>query len=296
MVSIITDSSTIKDAVGKIIDLTRGAGAEFAPGLVLREENGNLRMETGPDDGPLLVRMPEACLIPPADFRFGLEGDRLMAMAEQGVTPLRAQLMQATLDLYNLTGKLAAHKRSVPWWLAAAHPEVLDHILRLRDNPTLRGYADVVRVGPDDGFLVETFFLTRTLAIKKDGKTMRMLMPVIDFMNHHHQGAAFNTITDQRGFAIGMLKAQPVAGSVECFARYGDYDALTTWLHYGFADEHAPDAPSDGQMIDVSPIYYEDFRKTLEKLRLKNPDLEHARAIALQLCELQLKRLKSRAA
>jgi hypothetical protein len=292
MVAVIADNKAVETCINQILDLTRGAGAEFAPGLVLRAEKGNMRTEAAAADGKLLIRMPEACLIPPADFRFGLEGDTVLAAPEDDVTPLRAQLMQLMLELFNLTGKVAQHRRGVPWWLAAAHPEIIPFILRLRDNPVLRGYADAARAGPDDALTAETFFLSRTLALKKDDKAppVRMLMPVVDFMNHHHSGSPYNTISDAQGFGLAMLNRQPVAGSTACFARYGDYDALTTWLHYGFVDEHAPPPPANDRAA------YAEFAAMLARLKLKDAGLAGARDTALRLCDLQLTRIGSLAA
>ena len=68
MVTVIADNPAVASCIDKILELTRGAGAEFAPGLVLRVADGNMRAEAGTADGKLLVRMPEACLIPQADF------------------------------------------------------------------------------------------------------------------------------------------------------------------------------------------------------------------------------------
>ena len=148
----------------------------------------------------------------------------MLAAPEDGVSPLRAQLMQLMLDLFNLTRKVAQHKRSVPWWLAAAHsPKSCPSSCGCATNPVLRGYAEAARRGLDDTFTIETFFLSRTLAMKKDDKTppVRVLMPIVDFMNHHHSGSPYNTLGDAKGFGLVMLNMQPVAGSAECFARYG---------------------------------------------------------------------------
>jgi hypothetical protein len=284
MVAAVADNPAIESAIKKLISLTRDAGAEFAPGLALRVENGDMRMECGTAGEGFIIRLPESCLILPADFRFGLEGDTLMAEPEDNVTPLRAALMKEMVALYNLTGKIAAHKRTLPWYLAAAHPEILTYILRLRDNGVVRRYAETASGGLDDAFTVESFFKTRTLVLRTEAGPVRAVMPVIDFMNHHHGGATFDTISDAKGFGVAVKKAQPAAGSAECFARYGDYDALTAWLHYGFADRHAP-------AQDLTPeeiVAWAELRTTLENLKLKNTALGEAWDIALRVCGLHL--------
>ncbi len=76
--------------------------------------------------------MPDSCLIRTADFLFGLDdGGNLVAEPESGVTRLHARLMQLMLQLFNLTGKIERHMHSLPWWLAAAHPEIIPPILKL---------------------------------------------------------------------------------------------------------------------------------------------------------------------
>ena len=289
MVTVIADNPAVESCINEILALTREAGAEFAAGLVLRAEKGNMRAEAAAADGKLLVRMPESCLIPPADFLFGLDdGDNLLAEPEGGVTRLRARLMQLMLELFNLTGKIARHRHSLPWWLAAEHPEILPLILNLRDNEVVRAYADAARAGPDNTFTIETFFLSRTLVLKKDDKTppIRVLMPVVDFMNHHHKGSPYSTISDAKGFGLAMLNRQPVAGSAECFARYGDHDTLTSWQHFGFVSEYAPASPANADRAA-----YAELRTMLAGLKVKHPGLAEARDIALRLCDLQLTRI-----
>ena len=79
-------------------------------------------------------------------------------------------------------------------------------------------------------------------------------MPVIDSLNHHPMGANFNPVREggTKGLAVNMRR--PLAGSTECFARYGLYDALDTYLHYAYVEPNAPFLRSVPCDLEVSGL------------------------------------------
>ena len=75
------------------------------------------------------------------------------------------------------------------------------------------------------------------------------MMPLVDLLNHHHQGAPFR-IDD----GAMQIRAQQ-AGGRECFAHYGHRrDVLDLALHYGHCDLSTPFAHSAPLEIDVEGI------------------------------------------
>ena len=74
-------------------------------------------------------------------------------------------------------------------------------------------------------------------------------MPLIDLLNHNHQGAPYQ-ISDG---AMRIKAAQ--AGSRECFAHYGNRrDVLDLALHYGHCDHSTPFAHSAPLEITVEGV------------------------------------------
>jgi hypothetical protein len=98
----------------------------------------------------------------------------------------------------------------------------------------------------------EGFLATRSLGWKPSpdqGDRVQVLMPLIDLLNHHRQGAPY-AISD------GAMRIQAAqAGSSECFAHYGHRrDVLDLALHYGHCDHSTPFAHSAPLEITVEGV------------------------------------------
>ncbi|MDH5217942.1 MAG: hypothetical protein OEX19_09615, partial [Gammaproteobacteria bacterium] len=89
--------------------------------------------------------------------------------------------------------------------------------------------------------IINGFFNSRVLGLSKDGRQVqRVIMPVIDYMNHHWRGAPYNYQTTDSPGRLSVDCAQPNPESNECFAFYNTMDALDSYIKYGFADLSAP--------------------------------------------------------
>jgi hypothetical protein len=145
--------------------------------------------------------------------------------------------MEAMLEVYNLTDKIAMHRRTSPWSLVASHPEILPALLTGRAP----GHRDLILSGDHEQLLVETFFKARLLAYTEaDGAPdYPVLMPVLDAMNHHSDGAPYGVDTRGTGGPdLTLTRSRPVPGAGnESFACYGMHDCFDGWMVYGFIDE-----------------------------------------------------------
>jgi hypothetical protein len=145
--------------------------------------------------------------------------------------------MEAMLDLYNLTNKLAVHRQTSPWSLVASHPEILPHLLSGRTPE----YRDLIVSGKRDEVVLKSFFKTRVLGYTETetSPSYAVLMPILDAMNHHSDAVQYDVDNrSTQGPVLSIARSRPLPGTGnECFACYGIHDCFDGWMVYGFIDE-----------------------------------------------------------
>lgn len=252
----------VEGALGRLERAVLDAGARLAPELGVRCAGSELSVVSSAPQNTRkpLVWLPEAALLPLDEVELGLSGDDLEIKSHlPGLTRARRAIWDAKLELYNLTGKIHQHRLTAPCVALIDHPEILDRLVhaRMSREGVARG---LYRPGSRDrqSYVIRNFFATRTLNIKfpNQPKGRVSVMPVIDFVNHHSQGAGFQGTPRGRIRANGIMMptARPVTGSRECFARYWYYDAHDTFLGYGFVDESAPVVRSVTMELELDKV------------------------------------------
>jgi hypothetical protein len=253
MVSVLADNLEIERCLRRIMALSEAAGAEFSHDLVIKCVDGHLSIEAPPEGaGKLLMRLPWDCLVPLPHFRLGIVGDKfVISWHEPELTGTCIATMEAMLDLYNLTNKLAVHRLTSPWSLAASHPELLPTLMAGRRAR----HRSLVASGNRDDLDLQSFFHTRAYSYRDTlgGPTLPVLMPILDAMNHHSMGAPY-LFGDQpeSGPLLVMTRSIPLPGTGnECFARYSIQDCFDGWMGYGFIDETPTFLRSLAMQIDL---------------------------------------------
>jgi hypothetical protein len=239
MVYVLADNPEVDRSLHRLIALSEAGGAEFSHDLVIRCVDGNLSIEAPPESvGNVLIRLPWDCLVPLAPFDLAIADDRIViASHEPELTGACVAMMEAMLELYALTHKLAVHRRTSPWSLAASHPEILPTLLTGRAP----GYRDLIVSGNRDQLELQSFFKTRSLGYTDTEASpgYPVLMPILDAMNHHSKGAPYDLDADgTHGPTLTMARSTPLPGTGnECFACYGGHDSFDIWMGYGFLDD-----------------------------------------------------------
>jgi hypothetical protein len=261
----------------RIATLAEAAGAEFHRDLVVKCIGGTMSVEAPPGSaGSILMRLPWDCLVPVAPFEFSVAGDEFtIASHDPEVTGTCVALMEAMAELYNLTHKLAAHRRTSPWCLIASQPALLPKVMTGRQPPRLR---DAIESGKRGEFELRSFFSARVFdyAEKPEAAIFPVLLPILDAMNHHPQGARFHYEDPSEGakvLRIARSKPLPRMGD-ECFAYYGNHDCYDTWMNYGFVDQAPTFLRSRPMKIDlpgVGTIQITDVTGTRTKPALPPP-------------------------
>lgn len=245
MVSIDADNPNIGRCLHKLLGQLEGIGAAFGDDFTINCESGNISIEARRDDfGGNMITLPQAALLPVKKFELSLENDDIVIdSCDPGLAPETAALMETMMDLYNLTGKIATHRDTSSLLFLSSQPELRDFLLKGRNGPTIMKLATISKENINDRHIIDIFFKSRTLAFKNidaDSPPDQVLMPVIDFLNHHSKGALFQTIAQGGKRYLTVRKSQPLAGNEsECFAFYGYYDGFDTWMVYDFVDESA---------------------------------------------------------
>lgn len=220
----------VERAYAALIGLVRAAGGQLHPGLCLHQEGRALwatvdRQALAAAEAPLIL-VPEPLLVPVADLHWRAASRLEPTTGLERLSPLQRQVLDQMLELYALTGKLADLPLRLPA-LALAPGSALALRLRTGHPPWEPGTLSPA----------EAFLRTRTLgypaaplvADAAGPARTPVLMPLVDVLNHHPDGARFKT----RPSGV-RVDPWPCGDGGECYASYGYKDAMTLLLQYGY--------------------------------------------------------------
>lgn len=230
-----------------ICDLLSKQGAWFHPQLHIHAEGGNLSLHGIPDSPRAsYLRVPMALMPQLQCFDITLQ-DNTFHCQPNG-KPLLSnhhEMMEAMIELYNVTDKAALWRDSLPFLKWQGEPALQKLIaLRTHDRRSLH-YQKLAAAGDHETLLVHSFLGSRHFSLRKQHlqaldmrgvqEARTVLLPVIDCLNHHLDADGYTTPTDG-GEPVMRTFHQPSTGSGELLVRYNHYDAVDTLLGYGFID------------------------------------------------------------
>jgi hypothetical protein len=260
MVLIVSDNPDAERSLHRNVSLATDAGAALSDNMIIKCANGALSVEAPPEcAGERLIRLPLDCLLPIEFFQLSIAGDDIVvSSSEPGLTSDCVTGVEALLELYNVTDKLARHRQISPWSLLALHPELLEHLAPRLANDLLAMGEKFRNFGNTDELILESFLHTRAYDYRENDKApaLRVLLPIIELLNHDLRGAPVQLEDEPEsdGF-LSINRSVPISGSGnECFAFYGPYDSFDTWMSYGFVDESAPFVRSVPMTIDLPQL------------------------------------------
>jgi len=240
LVTVETDKTQVRSLIDSTARILVEHGATIDPSVAIRESGGHLSVHSAasPPDTPLFV-IPQELLVPVAEITWAImtnkdTGMRSMTVeSAQNLTPVQRDLLDLHIDLYNSLNKFE--------WFLNEHPRAA-----LSDFPDVERLFTECEPNFTRGQEPEDFLASRVLGYRAKGPAAdhlpkkSVLMPLVDLMNHHPRGAAFDTSNG----ALSVLASQPASDS-ECFVNYGGLrDALQMFSSYGFADESTTVATS----------------------------------------------------
>ncbi|WP_053856974.1 MULTISPECIES: class I SAM-dependent methyltransferase [Halomonadaceae] len=231
-----------------ICELLSKNGAWFHPQLRIHAEGGNLSLH-GIAGSPRAsyLRVPLAIMPQVQCFDITLQGNNFLC--QPNGKPLLShhhEMMEAMIELYNVTGKPTLWRDSLPFFTWQGEP-ALQKLIALRSHDKrFAHYQNLATAGDDETLLVDSFIGSRQFGLRKQhlqALDMRgvqgsrtVLFPVIDCLNHHLDADGFTTPADG-GEPIMRTFHQPSdKNNGELLVRYNHYDAVDTLLGYGFVD------------------------------------------------------------
>lgn len=239
MISIDSDDIELERLLRQLEMLAEKEGAFLHPALRVVVRDGNLCMESEASVHGALVRLPLSCLIPVDGIKFRLDGASIeVESCSRGVSGGQQALLECLLAIYNQGNKLELHRKSSPWSAFAASGGLLDKLFSARsDAPKIRELHALARAGDSSRLLLKHYLGSRTLQyVADEDHSFRVLMPFIDFFNHHSGSPGFA----REGAALKVEASHPLSASEEAFVCYSPMiDAMDTFLSYGFVDASA---------------------------------------------------------
>jgi len=252
---IVADDPGVAERLEALQDLVLAEGGYIHPALTIKCAGGEFCIESAlsPDDRRVVIFVPEACLPDTHAFDVSVNGDRFVwSPRHAGIGETRLRAFGLMMDLYDLTGKAAAHRARLPWLAFAPESPVLDLLDAARPGGT--DALARVRRGEADAVLVDTFFRSRVN--RSDDSQASLLMPFIDFANHHSAAGPVlrGELRGDGRRGLGIANSRPEAASADCRFCYGQRDALDFLVCYGFADRTATVVQSVPFRVDVPGI------------------------------------------
>lgn len=252
MALIISEDREVKATLEKLVAMIRGNGGFVHPGMMIRCNEGELSIHASSPEmqGDWLFSVPNRCLIPIHDFKWGLNGtDIVIEPAAESVHPVQAAMAGLVADLFNRTGKIQRYNDSCMLLRGRNNRELIEMLFSARNNdlPLEEMKNDILNFNGNAELNVKSYFYTRTYG---GAKAELVLMPVLDVLNNHFDGAwideysedAQTEVKDGR-FRHGLrVRCKcPVAGSDECFTNYSVHrDVHDLYLLYQYIDESVP--------------------------------------------------------
>lgn len=266
MLRIDVDDGEIARELTALASLVKAEGATLSPNVTIEGRGGDLRVTSDlpADPNATILAMPDSCLPGLAAAELYVAGDDIRVRRHgDGVGATQARALEHMLAVYNLTGKLAAHREASPWFALDGAPEVVDKLAAGRAGaPKVDAFHIDWRDGARDQLLLTTFLNTREFGAKGGvgrAEATSVLMPFIDYVNHHFHAPGFHGGGEGADYTVSIRNAKPVPGSDECFVSYSRLDTLDAYLIYNFPDDSGPHLRSvpltidcgDGKRIDV---------------------------------------------
>lgn len=235
MITIVSDQPKLQRELESLVEQAVRGGAWFHEDLRLIAENGSVRVESslpaGRDD--LMISLPEEILLPLDEIRMSLSGDEIVIDSfADTATPERRRLFETVIRIYNLCGKIPAHRAASPRFAFPADGEIARLITAGRGAG-----KDTTETASDP--LLDDFIQCRLFSHEDgSGKRRKVLMPMIDFYNHHPDAHGYLNETarhpDQPLIGVSHWKA--AADQRECFVCYSLFDAFDMSIHYGYLE------------------------------------------------------------
>jgi hypothetical protein len=236
MITIESDQVELHRALVSLVEEVERGGGWFHESLSLVAEKGSIRVESSLPVGrvELLISVPEELLLPIDEIQMRVSGDEIVIDSfADTATPERRRLSEQMIEIYNLCGRIPAHRAASPRF---GFPEDGDIARLLAEGRDLRNHS----VDSEHEPLLSDFMHCRVFSHNEGGtgKRRQVLMPVIDFFNHHPDayGYLVETARHPDHPVIGVENWKPGSEHRESYVCYSLFDAFDLAVQYGYLE------------------------------------------------------------
>ena len=221
------ESPLVADLLAGTLEIIREAGGFIAPTTRLIERHGQLSLESTADDGSPLLRIPRECFVRVDRVTWAEQDGRMVIVdVPEEFSDVETEMLYLQVALHNACGKLEWMQRTHPSLDSALPGDLVDAVRAL-----IPSFRNPMMAATDVLWANRCF----RIPMVDDAPLERVLIPVVDLINHHTSGAVGDWTGED--FVVGTSKP---FGTNECALDYGmNRDALEMAVVYGFADDTA---------------------------------------------------------
>lgn len=234
-----SDDELVADLLAGTLQLIAETGGWISPYARIVARDGQLSMTCDEGDGAPLLNIPREMLVPVDEVTWTTESGQLQVIdLPDDLGAMATEVVYLQVALHNRCGKLP--------WMSRTHPSLATDLSERAIEAT-RALVPSFRAGHHD--VADVLWANRCfrLPLRGEAARPRILVPIVDLLNHHTKGASGDW--DGRTFAVAACRP---FGTNECALDYGmSRDALELAAAYGFIDESAEVAHSAAVAIDV---------------------------------------------
>ena len=287
MVEFVCDDNKVEKALRKLCDQVTQYGGFVHDALTIGSYEGDfvITVPDGMEEGERILVLPRDILLPVHKYDI-VTADKKMVLRSCDDDLGRGQvvLMETMLELYNLVGKVDQLQRTSTIDAFLKHPDFFEKVIAGRQQESMP-FLSTIKDVPDDKYWIELYMKARVFGFdlgnahsfaRNDAVSkvvQPMLMPIIDFLNHHPGASPYNTSfdwidngTQKNGDdGIFVMKSCPVEGSRECYVHYGANDAMETFIHYNYVEASADYLRSIPLHIKISGLGTLNLRSKLDR-------------------------------
>jgi hypothetical protein len=219
-----SDDPIVTDLLASTIELVAEAGGWIAPSISIVCSKGQLHIESLEVDDSPLFHIPSQAFVRVDDVLWSDSSEQLEILdIPDHFDDIETELLYIQVALHNQCGKLSWMTKTHPWLAEDVPDEVIEAVRQIL--PSFRE----PRITATDALWANRCF---KIAINESQEPQRVLIPLVDLLNHHNLGTTGLWTGD--AFDVASNAA---FGSNECALNYGlNRGALEMAAVYGFID------------------------------------------------------------
>lgn len=235
------DDPIVEDLLAGMLELVSQAGGWVHPDASIVARSGHLHLECAGSEGLPLLRIPAATFVRVDAVVWDVsDGQLVITDILEDLGEIELPMLYLQTALHNQAGR--------PPWLAANHPAV-DARLSAGVVTAVQHIEPGFRAEPIA--LPDLLFANRCFRLALSGASTpeRVLVPIVDLLNHDTRGASGHW--DGEDFTVALATPEPP----ECSLDYGmQRDAIEMAVIYGFADASTTVLHSAPMVLDLPEV------------------------------------------